>query len=156
MSVPKTQQPSARSHYPEAANAGTHLPAYDVQSVRFRYRANESKDAGWVLNGVTFQVEEGEVLGIVGPNGSGKTSLLKLLAKIVSPQQGGLTLFGNNLVAIPQREAARLVAVVPQDSQQLFPFTVAETVLMGRFPHRLHNRWSLGFGWVNRNINKIY
>lgn len=150
VSSTETQQPSEHSRHPEAANARTHPPAYDVQSVRFRYRTNESEDAGWVLNRVTFQVDEGEVLGIVGPNGSGKTSLLKLLAKIVSPQQGGLTLFGKNLAVIPQREAARLIAVVPQDSQQLFPFTVAETVLMGRFPHRSQGRWSLGFGWENR------
>jgi iron complex transport system ATP-binding protein len=124
--------------------------AYDVQSVRFRYRAGTSKDAGWVLNGVTFQVKEGEVLGIVGPNGSGKTSLLKLLAKIFNPQGGTLCLFGKHLTAMTQREVARLVGVVPQDTQQFFPFTVAETVLMGRFPHRPHDRWSGGFGWENQ------
>lgn len=145
-----TQQPSEHSRHSEAASACAQPSAYDVQSVRFRYRANESEDAGWVLNGVTFQVEPGEVLGIVGPNGSGKTSLLKLLAKIVSPQQGGMTLFGKNLAAMPQGEAARLVALVPQDTQQQFPFTVTETVLMGRFPHRPHDRWSLGFGWENQ------
>jgi len=144
---PGAQESSEPSHHPRAASASAQPYAYDVQSVRFRYRGNGSNDAGWALNDVTFQVEPGEVLGIVGPNGSGKTSLLKLLAKIVSPQQGGLMLFGKNLVAMPQDEAARLVAFVPQDTQQLFPFTVAETVLMGRFPHRSPGHWSLGFGW---------
>jgi ABC-type cobalamin/Fe3+-siderophores transport system ATPase subunit len=124
--------------------------AYDVQSVRFRYRAGKWEDAGWALDGITFQVKEGEVLGIVGPNGSGKTSLLKLLARIISPQEGTLYLFGKNLKVMTPREVARLVGVVPQDTQQLFPFTVAETVLMGRFPHRPHDRWSGGFGWENQ------
>lgn len=145
-----TQPPSAPSRRLEAASACAQPHAYDVQAVRFRYRADGTADAGWVLNGVTFQVEPGEVFGIVGPNGSGKTSLLKLLAKIVSPQHGVVTLFGKNLAAMPQAETARLVALVPQDTQQLFPFTVAETVLMGRFPHRPHDRWSVGFGWENQ------
>lgn len=124
--------------------------AYDVQSVRFRYRGGKSENAGWALDSVTFQVKEGEVLGIVGPNGSGKTSLLKVLAKVISPQEGTLRLFGKDLKVMPQREVARLIGVVPQDTQQLFPFTVAETVLMGRFPHRPHDRWSEGFGWENK------
>ena len=120
---------------------------YDVQSIHFRYRVGGTEDRHWILNGVTFQVSQGEMLGIVGPNGSGKTSLLKLLAKIISPQRGTLCLFEKLLEALSQREVARQVAVVPQDTQQLFPFTVAETVLMGRFPHRSHDRWSSGFGW---------
>jgi iron complex transport system ATP-binding protein len=86
-------------------------------------------------------------LGIVGPNGSGKTSLLKLLAGMIAPQEGTLCLFGRPLPAMTQGDLARLVGVVPQDTQQLFPFTVAETVLMGRFPHRPHDRWNAGFGW---------
>ena len=48
------------------------------------------------------------------------------------------------------REVACWVGVVPQDTTQLFPFTVAETVLMGRFPHRSHDRWTAGFGWENQ------
>ncbi|MBD0315489.1 MAG: ABC transporter ATP-binding protein [Nitrospiraceae bacterium] len=121
--------------------------AYQVQSVRFRYRSAASPDAGWALDGVTFHVHEGEVLGIVGPNGSGKTSLLNLLAGTMTPQEGTVCLFGTPLMALTPREVARLVGVVPQDTQQVFPFTVAETVLMGRFPHRPHDRWNAGFGW---------
>jgi iron complex transport system ATP-binding protein len=100
---------------------------------------------------VTLQVEAGEILGIVGPNGSGKTSLIKLLAKLTSPQQGDITLFGRNLAGLSQQETAHTVAFVPQESAQMFPFTVAETVLMGRFPHRHRSRWTLGFGWEDRD-----
>ncbi len=121
--------------------------AYDVHSLRFRYQSTGSSSSPWILDDVSFQVAQGEVLGIVGPNGSGKTSLLKLLARLASPQQGGITLFGRDLTKMEQDEIARIVGVVPQDTPQLFPFTVAETVLMGRFPHRPRNRWGSGFGW---------
>ena len=121
--------------------------AYEVHSLRFRYQSTESSSRPWILDNVSFQVSQGEVLGIVGPNGSGKTSLLKLLARLARPQQGGITLFERDLTAMEQDEIARIVGVVPQDTPQLFPFTVAETVLMGRFPHRPRNRWGNGFGW---------
>ncbi|MBH0203641.1 MAG: ABC transporter ATP-binding protein [Nitrospira sp.] len=124
--------------------------AYDVQSVRFRYQQPASNAAGWILDDVSFQIQAGEVLGIVGPNGSGKTSLLKVLARLVVPQQGRIDLFGDDLATMAQREVACVVGVVPQDTQQLFPFTVAETVLMGRFPHRPRDQWTGGFGWESR------
>lgn len=125
-------------------------PAYDVESVRFCYQSNESQAARWILDNISFHVQEGEVLGVVGPNGSGKTSLLKVLARLMTPQQGHITLFGQDLSAKTQREVACLIGVVPQDTQMLFPFTVAESVLMGRFPHRARDRWIGGFGWESR------
>jgi iron complex transport system ATP-binding protein len=144
---------SRRSPEPDVRSGAVDGPsscAYDVREVCFRYREQEKTAERWVLDGVTFRVEAGEVLGIVGPNGSGKTSLLKVLGRIADPQRGTLRLFGADLRTLPQSEAARLVALVPQDTQQLFPFTVAETVLMGRFPHRRHDRLSVGFGWENQ------
>ena len=121
--------------------------AYEIESVRFRYHAESSAGADWILDDVGFQVKTGEVLGIVGPNGSGKTSLLKILANVLSPRQGTLRLFGNDLATLTQHNMARLVAYVPQDTQQSFPFTVAETVMMGRFAQRRRTVWSGGFGW---------
>jgi iron complex transport system ATP-binding protein len=124
--------------------------AYDVQSVRFRYQSRESNATRWILDDVSFQVYEGEVLGVVGPNGSGKTSLLKVLARLLNPVEGRIDLFGRDLASMPQREVACLVGVVPQDTYSLFPFTVAETVLMGRFPHQPRGRWAGGLGWESR------
>lgn len=128
-------------------NVATARDAYRVHSLRFRYQSNDSTTTKWTLNGLSFQIAEGEVLGIVGPNGSGKTSLLKILARLTSPQQGGINLFGRDLAGMAQEEIARVVGLVQQDTQQLFPFSVAETVLMGRFPHRPRSRWGSGFGW---------
>ena len=69
----------------------------------------------------------------------------------MNPLQGRVDLFGQPLAPMAQQEVACSVGVVPQDSQQLFPFTVAETVLMGRFPHRPRSRWAGGFGWESRD-----
>lgn len=122
-------------------------PTYDVQSVRFRYRSRGSDATRWILEGISLRVQKGEVLGVVGPNGSGKTSLLKVLARVLTPQEGRVSLFGQNLASMTQQDVACVAGVVPQDTQQLFPFTVAETVIMGRFPHRPRGRWTGGFGW---------
>lgn len=124
--------------------------AFDVQSVRFRYQGRESRAGRWILDDVSFHVHAGEVMGVVGPNGSGKTSLLKVLARVLTPQEGFVSLFGQDLARMTQQDMACIVGVVPQDTQQLFPFTVAETVLMGRFPHRPRGRWASGLGWESR------
>lgn len=142
---------SMREMTVDSVGVAERSPAYDVRSVHFRYQSRGSDAAKWILDDLSFRVQEGEVLGIVGPNGSGKTSLLKILARLMNPVQGRIDLFGQPLVSMAQREVACSVGVVPQDSQQLFPFTVAETVLMGRFPHRPRSRWIGGFGWESRD-----
>jgi iron complex transport system ATP-binding protein len=100
----------------------------------------------WTLDHLSFHVDAGEILGIVGPNGSGKSSLLKVLSGLLPAGEGHVCLGGVSLGKRSQSEVARLVAVVPQEYVQVFPFTVAETVLMGRFPHRTTRWWSLGVG----------
>ena len=126
-------------------------PAYKVTQLTFSYRSHRDRSRScepeWSLKGLTFEVGAGEIFGVVGPNGSGKTSLLKLLAKVMRPQTGKVELFGRELEGMRQDAVARTVALVPQDNQQIFPFTITETVLMGRFPHQ-QSRGSLGgFGW---------
>jgi iron complex transport system ATP-binding protein len=122
--------------------------AYDVQRLGFAYRRAAGGRAanGWVLKDLAFQVREGEILGVIGPNGSGKTSLLKLLARVLRPVEGMVRLFWRELAGLSQDEVARTVALVPQESQLLFPFTITEMVLMGRFPHQ-RGRGLAGFGW---------
>ena len=119
---------------------------YEVQSLYFRY-GTAGNTSPWALSNINFQINAREMLGIVGPNGSGKTSLLKLLARMLRPQKGEITLYGRSLQAVTHMEVARQVAVVPQDTQSAFPFSVAESVLMGRYPHRHRSRWDYGFGW---------
>jgi len=119
--------------------------AMEVENLSFRY-GSDQRGRAWTLERVSFGVRTGEVLGIVGPNGSGKSSLLKLLAGLLQPRCGDIRLGGQSIGRLDPRAIARSVAVVPQDSAQVFPFTVAETVLMGRFPHRRAAWWSMGIG----------
>ena len=140
---------NAYSTIGEAQRSGVATPqsAYHVRSLRFQYNSLGGGAADWVLDGMTFDINAGEILGIVGPNGSGKTSLLKLLAKVLRPNAGDMALFGHDLATMPQAEVAKTVAFVPQESPQVFAFTVMETVLMGRYPHHRGTTWTAGFSW---------
>jgi len=121
-------------------------PAIEVEGLSFRYYTKEGRGRMWTLDHLSFHVDAGEILGIVGPNGSGKSSLLKILSGLLRVGGGDVLLGGTSLQKRSQADIARLVAVVPQEYAQVFPFTVAETVLMGRFPHRTVRWWSMGIG----------
>ena len=88
-----------------------------------------------VLRDITMQVRRGEFYLIIGPNGSGKTSLLKALANLLPKACGELEILGRPLADYTRRQLAVRLAVVPQQISMDFPFTVADTVLMGRAPH---------------------
>lgn len=87
-----------------------------------------------VLDGVDLEIREGEILGILGPNGCGKTTLLKNLNKNLSPAGGCVMLDGTDLETVAKRDIAKTVAVVPQTNEIRFSFTVREIVAMGRMP----------------------
>lgn len=99
-----------------------------VKNVSFSYDSIEA------LKGISFEAEEGKILGIIGPNGSGKTTLLKCINKVLKPREGIVFLDDINLATLNQKEIAQKIGVVPQFSSR-FPFTVFDTVLMGRFPY---------------------
>ncbi|MCC6778365.1 MAG: ABC transporter ATP-binding protein [Hyphomicrobiales bacterium] len=78
---------------------------------------------------------QGEVLALLGPNGGGKTTLLKTLLGLLRPRAGAVTIGERMLTAISVRERARLIAYVPQVHTPTFAFTVESVVLMGRTAH---------------------
>jgi iron complex transport system ATP-binding protein len=88
-----------------------------------------------VLRDLSIAVPEGAFFIIIGPNSSGKTTLLRTMAGAVKPQQGQVELWGTPIGHFSKKALARLVAVVPQRVATDIPFTVQEVVLMGRSPH---------------------
>ena len=101
----------------------------EAHSISFRYHE------AWVLRKVSFRVEKGEFVGVIGPNGSGKTTLLKLLYGLLAPQRGEILFELVPMKKMTRRDIAKRIAVVAQETQLLFPFSVLETVLMGRSPY---------------------
>ena len=89
-----------------------------------------------VLDDVSMAVDDGEFVGLVGPNGAGKTTLLRCLSGVLSPDDGVVTVDGDAVGSLGAREASRRIAVVPQDTQLAFDFSVRDVVAMGRTPHR--------------------
>lgn len=107
-----------------------------VDGVEFSYPVTESRRGQpFALGGLSFDVAEGEILGVLGPNSAGKTTLIRLLTKIVAPTRGTIELDGAPLGPMARAELARHVAVVPQEAPAGLPFTVEQLVLMGRYPH---------------------
>ena len=88
-----------------------------------------------VGRGLNVALEQGEVLALLGPNGGGKTTLLKTLLGILRPHAGEVAIGGRSLAGISIRERARLIAYVPQVHTPTFAFTVETVVLMGRTAH---------------------
>ena len=100
----------------------------DINDLRFTYNKKP------VLDGVTFNIKQGEILGILGMNGCGKTTLLKNLNKNLEPEAGTILLEDEDMEKMTKRAIAQKVAVVPQGNEIKFAFTVEDIVSMGRIP----------------------
>ncbi len=100
-----------------------------VGNIHFSYESDET------LKNVSFEVHQGEILSIIGPNGAGKSTLLKCVNQLLKPSTGSVFLDNDDLLSMKQKEVARKIGFVPQNSLNKFPLSVFDTVLMGRFPH---------------------
>lgn len=89
-----------------------------------------------LLDGIELAVGDGQLVGLLGPNGSGKTSLLRCAYRFQRPDQGSVELDGEALWSRSPRWCAQRVAVVLQEFPQDFGLTVAEVAAMGRTPHK--------------------
>lgn len=106
------------------------MQAIQVANISFSYRKNVP-----TLRDLSFDVRRGEFFSLLGPNGSGKTTVLRLLNRVLLPERGSIVFGGRPLTSYPRTELAKRVAFIPQDTAVQFPFTVLEIVLMGRAPH---------------------
>ena len=87
------------------------------------------------LRAVSIAVDQGEFLGVIGPNGAGKTTLLRAISGVLDPAEGSVAVAGQDVTALSAAESSRLVAVVPQETNLAFDFSVREVVEMGRTPY---------------------
>jgi iron complex transport system ATP-binding protein len=106
-----------------------------VEQVSYAYSANPSQAPLFTLEATSFQARPGEIVAILGPNASGKSTLLKLIAGTQQPLSGRVLLNGFVTHSLTPRIRAQRVAMVQQESPLLFPSRAWEFVLQGRHPH---------------------
>jgi len=117
-----------------------------IRSLVVAYEKNE------VLHSVDLDLASGEVLGLIGPNGSGKTSLIRAISSVVKIKQGNIQIDDRDLSTLSENERARLISVVPQSAQLPPAFTVWECVSLGRTPHL---NWLGKLGWKDDSKIKL-
>lgn len=105
-----------------------------VEDIAFRYETDS------IIRDITADFSDERLTGIIGPNGVGKSTLLKCMVRLLKPCQGAIYLDDRDLFAIRARELAKLQAYVPQNSSLIFQMPVKEYVTLGRRPYV---EWSL-------------
>jgi len=108
--------------------------AIQVNQVSFGYSPQRL-----ILNRISLDIRRGAFLAVAGPNGVGKSTLVKIMAGMLKPQSGAIHLEGRDLRSYGVRELARRIAVVRQEFVPAFGFSVFETVLMARTPY--YGQW---------------
>ena len=103
----------------------------DVKNISFSY----DKDSPAVFENISFSIEKGDVLCVLGPNGTGKTTLIKCINGLHKVNEGEVYLNGANIQNLSFRDISRTVGYIPQGHVPSFPFTVFDVVLMGRSPY---------------------
>ena len=106
-----------------------------IEQVSYAYSPNPSQAPIFTLEATSFQVRAGEIVAILGPNASGKSTVLRLIAGALQPLSGRILLNGSETHSMEPRTRAPRIAMVQQESQLLFPARVWEFVLQGRHPH---------------------
>ena len=101
---------------------------FEVNDINFSYRSRQ------VLDGVTLTVKKDDVVSILGPNGVGKTTLIKCISKVLTPNAGSVFIEGSNLHKMNKKDIAKNIGYVSQRSETSRT-TVFDSVLLGRKPH---------------------
>lgn len=85
-----------------------------------------------VIENISYTFEKGQLYSIVGPNGAGKTTLLRNIGQLLD-YEGKMTFLGEDLQSMPRKEISKIMAFLSQEENHYFPYTVLQTVLMGRY-----------------------
>lgn len=102
----------------------------DIKNLSFAY-TKERK----ILDDISLSIGQGEILGILGPNGTGKTTFIKCINRIHEPQEGSIIFQNMDLRSMKHEDVAKLIAYVPQYINNSFSMTVVDAVMMGRLPY---------------------
>ena len=120
------------------------MPAHAKQRLSEKLRA-EQLGVGigerWFCRGLEQTFEAGQIWGVLGANGTGKTTLLHTLAGLRQPQQGQLWIDGQPLTQLDSKNRARQIGVLLQEATPAFPASVREVALQGRYPHLSPWQW---------------
>lgn len=103
-----------------------------AEQIAFRYAGKSGDD---VFSGLSLEIRAGEIFCLLGPNGTGKTTLLKCLCGLLHCTHGRVLLDNRNILEMESAAVARKIGYVPQSQMPAFPFLVKDVVLMGRAPH---------------------
>lgn len=105
--------------------------AYSIQVQNLAY-SYDDKD---ILKNLNIDFEENKFYSIIGPNGSGKTTFIKNLSKILEPKKNSILIEDKDIVSYKNKELAKKVSTVPQNTILDFDFSALDIVLMGRSPY---------------------
>jgi iron complex transport system ATP-binding protein len=128
-----TPTPSLAS--PTSIALGANVPRVKVEQASYAYAATDRSAPKFTLGPASFEARQRELVAILGPNASGKSTLLRLLAGIEKPLSGRIEIDGTEIGKLDLRTRAQRIALVQQESEMLFPLRVWEYVLQGRYPH---------------------
>lgn len=110
-------------------------PRLKAEQVSYAYAATDKSAPKFTLGPATFEAQQKEIVAILGPNASGKSTLLSLLAGLLEPLSGRVEVNGQEVSKLELRSRAQRIALVQQESELLFPLRVWEYVLQGRYPY---------------------
>jgi len=117
------------------AAASTPRVRLQVEQATFAYSPTDRSAPTFTLGPVSFEAQPHDLVAILGPNASGKSTLLRLLAGLAKPLAGRVEVDGEEVSGLDLRTRAKLIALVQQESELLFALRVWEYVLQGRYPH---------------------
>jgi iron complex transport system ATP-binding protein len=120
---------------PVDVGRGTSDVRLSIEQVSYAYTPNPSQSPIFTLEATSFQAKPGEIVAILGPNASGKSTLLKLISGALEPLSGRILLNGFITHTLAPRTRAQRIAMVQQESPLLFPARAWEFVLQGRHPY---------------------